>query len=96
MNEFASFMQSLLEAECPDGYSPHLRALWFDHKNDWDQAHRIVQGLQDQKAARIHAYLHRKEGDNANSRYWHQMAGTRFPEGLSLEQEWRHLVQMLC
>ena len=46
-------------------------------------------------AARIHAYLHRKEGDEWNSRYWHRRAGTSYPENMSLAQEWEYLVDML-
>ena len=43
--------------------------------------------------ARIHAYLHRKEGDNWNSRYWHRQAGSVYPEDMSLDQEWDYLVR---
>jgi hypothetical protein len=46
-------------------------------------------------AARIHAYLHRKEGDEWNSRYWYRRAGTSYPENMSLAQEWEYLVDML-
>lgn len=86
-------MCSLNEEECPQAFSPQLRALWFDAQNDWDKAHRIVQDEQDKKSARIHAYLHRKEGDDSNSRYWHRIAGTQFPEGISLQEEWEQLLQ---
>jgi hypothetical protein len=87
------FMQSLSGEECHKAFSPQLRALWFDSKNDWDKAHRIVQAEQDKKSARIHAYLHRKEGDDSNSRYWHRIAGTQFPEDISLQEEWEQLLQ---
>lgn len=46
-------------------------------------------------AARIHAYLHRKEGDEWNSKYWHRRAGSVHPQKLSLEQEWESLVSEL-
>ena len=46
-------------------------------------------------AARIHAYLHRKQGDNWNARYWHRQAGTVFPAGTSLAAEWDLLVREL-
>lgn len=46
-------------------------------------------------AARVHAYLHRKEGDDRNSRYWHRQAGTTYPEHLTLDEEWEHLVREL-
>ena len=46
-------------------------------------------------AARIHAYLHRKEGDEQNAKYWHDMAGTVLPEAMSIDQEWDQLVRQL-
>jgi len=30
--------------------------------------------------ARMHAYLHREEGDFDNANYWHGRAGTRMPK----------------
>lgn len=42
----------------------------------WDAAHRIVQGFEDDPvAAWIHAVLHKIEGDLGNSRYWYRRAG---------------------
>jgi hypothetical protein len=54
-----------------------------------------VQQLDTVMAARIHAYLHRKEGDNWNSRYWYRQAGAMFPAGMSLEEEWDALAREL-
>ena len=67
--------------------SEHLRALWFDLNSDWDAAHRIVQQMSDTNAMWIHAYLHRKEPDEANARYWYRSAGKPFPEGMGSEAE---------
>jgi hypothetical protein len=67
--------------------SDHLRALWYDLHGDWDTAHRIVQQMGDDLAMWIHAYLHRKEPDLANARYWYRNAGKPFPEGQSYEEE---------
>jgi len=67
--------------------SDHLRALWYDAHGDWDTAHRIVQALPDVHAMWIHAYLHRKEPDLSNARYWYHNAGKPFPEGQSFEEE---------
>jgi hypothetical protein len=44
-------------------------------------------------AARIHAYLHRKQGDDWNARYWHRRAGPVFPEKMSLHEEWSSLLR---
>lgn len=70
--------------------SPLLRALWMDANDQWAEAHEIVQDMETKEAAAIHAYLHRKEGDSANARYWYQRAGLPFFNG-SLEDEWQWL-----
>jgi len=85
-------MALLQQEKCPQELSAHLQALWYDYHGDWHRAHEIVQSMHDAGAARIHAYLHRKEGDDWNSRYWHRKAGSKFPQGMSLEDEWHDLV----
>lgn len=92
--EFDAFVRSLDGEMPPSESDPWLEALWWARKGEWDRAHRMVQALSDRKAARIHAYLHRVEGDEWNSRYWHRRAGTRFPEEMSPVQEWEHLVRL--
>lgn len=89
---YREFIDSLELGQCPQQLEPCLQALWYDAAGDWNRAHEIVQQMDDTRAARIHAYLHRKEGDEWNSRYWHRRAGTTFPEDMSLEQEWQYLV----
>ncbi len=71
--------------------SPELTALWYDGKGDWNKAHNQVDHLSGKSAARIHAYLHRKEGDLWNADYWYSKAGEKRPN-LSLEEEWSELV----
>jgi hypothetical protein len=53
-----------------------------------------VQDLEDKTASWIHAYLHRKEGDNGNARYWYNRAGKEMPQ-VSLEEEWNKIVSSL-
>jgi hypothetical protein len=91
---YKQFIDSLQQDNCPDPLEPCLQALWYDATGNWNRAHEIVQQLDDPMAARIHAYLHRKEGDDWNARYWHRQAGTTYPAHLSLEQEWRSLASM--
>lgn len=67
--------------------SAHLRALWHDLHGDWDRAHAIVQQMSDTHAMWIHAYLHRKEPDLANARYWYRSAAKPFPTGQSFAEE---------
>lgn len=92
---YEEFIHSLDESQCPAGSGPYLEALWYDSNGDWHRAHQIVQEINDATAARIHAYLHRKEGDIWNSKYWHRHAGSTFPESMSLEEEWDMLARQL-
>jgi len=96
MAQYQSFIDSLGQNVCPDNLEPCLQALWYDANGEWDKAHDIVQQISDSMAARIHAYLHHKEGDDWNSRYWHRRAGTIFPEQISLKDEWDMLVRQLA
>ena len=52
-----------------------LAALWHDARGDWALAHELVQDDSSAEAAWVHAYLHRKEGDVGNARYWYSIAG---------------------
>lgn len=90
--DYESFTRSLLQDEPPVSVSAYLQALWCDAKGDWQQAHEIVQDIDGRKAARIHAYLHRKEGDVFNADYWYRRAGVATPD-VSLEVEWDDLVR---
>ncbi len=67
-----------------------LRSLQLDKDGDWDRAHSIAQSLSSQNGSRVHAYLHRKEGDLANASYWYSRAGISVPD-FSLDQEWQDL-----
>jgi hypothetical protein len=85
------FRESLKGAAPPSDLSLLLQALWYDGKGAWQQAHQLVQDEPGAGAALIHAYLHRKEGDNWNADYWYRLAGEKRPL-ISLEQEWESLV----
>ena len=88
---FDDFKKSL-SGEQPE-VSNALLALWLDAKGDWNGAHNALQdGNQDDDW--VHAYLHRKEGDLSNARYWYNCAGREMPE-LSLEEEWNAIAQAL-
>lgn len=81
-------------ASVPTGVSPELVALWHDARGDWERAHQVVQDLATADAAWVHAYLHRKEGDAANARYWYARARQPVFEG-ALDDEWDHVVTTL-
>jgi len=67
-----------------------IKALELDHAGDWEKAHELAQGIEDERGYWLHAYLHRKEGDDGNARYWYARAGKPFPED-SLDSEWKRL-----
>jgi hypothetical protein len=85
------FRQSVKnDSRPPAGSSELLSALWWDARGDWTEAHRIAQNIGSGEGSRIHAYLHRKEGDPDNARYWYRRAG-RAECTESLEAEWESL-----
>lgn len=48
----------------------------------------------DAVGARVHAYLHRVEGDLANAAYWYRRAGRPTCDD-TLQQEWEEIVTEL-
>ncbi len=85
--------ETSLEQEAPPPAAPApLVALWRDRRGEWDAAHRIAQGCDGADGARVHAYLHRKEGDLSNAGYWYRRAGHPMP-ACTLQEEWRALAR---
>ncbi len=89
---FEAFRQSLSSTKPPAELSVQLCSLWYDAKGNWSHAHDLVNDLTDPVSAHIHAYLHRKEGDEWNAGYWYNRAGKKKFTG-SLEEEWENLVK---
>ena len=71
-----------------------LAGLWWDAKGDWTRAHESAQQDEGPAGSWVHAYLHRKEGDISNARYWYGRAG-KAPAQTSLDQEWIEIVESL-
>jgi len=88
---YSEFMNSLNKNH-HDIENPILRALRYDAIGDWSSAHQIVDGMQGNDAAWIHAYLHRKEGDIWNADYWYRRANRTRPP-CSLSAEWKSLIK---
>ncbi|MCF8365280.1 MAG: hypothetical protein K9H16_05835 [Bacteroidales bacterium] len=91
---FDEFKISVNAGYPPETMGKELKALWWDAKGNWDKAHRIVQTMNNISASRVHAYLHRKEGDLNNASFWYTNAGQRMP-GLPLKEEWDEIVRSL-
>ncbi len=91
---FSDFKATLSAEAPPAALSELLRALWLDAKGDFAGAHGIAQDVSGAEGARVHAYLHRKEGDLSNARYWYRRAGCDVP-AVSVDAEWQALVEDL-
>ena len=92
---FAEFERSLEAAQPPASLHLALQALWWDGKGDWNKAHECAQADEgDPSCDWVHAYLHRKEGDASNARYWYGQAGQKVAKS-TLPEEWRAIVQAL-
>ena len=88
------FRQSLAATVPPSGLTLALAGLWWDGKGDWTRAHESAQQDEGVEGSWVHAYLHRKEGDQSNAGYWYNRAGKpvcREP----LDAEWINIVKVL-
>ena len=88
---YEEFEATLDQYALPSDWSEPLKSLWFDAKGDWESSHDIAQEIGSPMGSWIHAYLHRKEGDKWNAKYWYGREGKPFPE-YSLEEELKVLV----
>jgi hypothetical protein len=86
------FKGTLTQSQPPGQFSVLLQAMWYDGKEDWESAHNLAQDINTKDGSWVHAYLHRKEGDNGNASYWYHRADRKMP-AYSLNQEWEEIVQ---
>lgn len=62
--------------------SPALRALAHAAAGAFEAAHEIVQAREGERDCdRVHAHLHRWEGDAGNAAYWYRRAGKPVASG---------------
>jgi hypothetical protein len=83
-----------LKDPTPPQVSDALRALWHDGRGEWDAAHSVAQDVHTDAGSWVHAYLHRKEGDESNAAYWYRRAGKPVASG-TLEAEWSAIAAAL-
>lgn len=81
--------EEFLAAPAPSAdASAGLQALWHDAHGAWERAHELVQDHPSSVASWVHAYLHRREGDEANAGYWYARAGKKPPaKSVTLDAE---------
>lgn len=88
-----SFNESLALTAPPQHYTIYQQSLWHDANGDWQTAHDLIDHLDDLISAHIHAYLHRKEGDQWNAEYWYKRAKQPVFTG-ALEDEFEYLFDL--
>lgn len=91
---FEDFRDSITAGKPPSEAGQALRALWHDAHGEWDQAHELAQSAGGREGDWVHAYLHRKEGDEMNAGYWYARAGKAAAKGES-PAEWEMIVRAL-
>jgi len=91
---FAEFRKSLENTRPAAGLTLALAGLWWDGKDDWRRAHESAQQDEGPEGSWVHAYLHRKEGDQGNAAYWYRRAGKPVCRE-TLEAEWLNIVKAL-
>ncbi len=92
--DYKSFNYTLDMGQPPSDFIEPVKAMWWERKGYWEKAHEIVQVRSDKDSAWVHAYLHRKEGDESNAAHWYEKAG-RKPPVVDHEEEFRQIVETL-
>jgi len=90
--DYTEFQKTLSNQNLPNNWPEALKSLWYDAKGNWEASHDIAQEMHNDLGSWIHAYLHRKEGDEFNAGYWYRRAGKSFPKSF-LEEEHREIVE---
>ncbi len=91
---FEGFVDSVAAGTPPAGVSRALLALWHDAHGEWDQAHELAQAAGGREGDWVHAFLHRKEGDQMNAGYCYARAGRPAATG-EPGAEWEAIVRAL-
>jgi hypothetical protein len=70
------------------------KALQYLKDGDWNRAHEIAQSNEGHPDYdRLHAFLHRWEGDTWNAKYWYRICNLNLPE-ISLKEEFNSLLSI--
>lgn len=69
-----------------------IKALKHTQAGQWNEAHEIAQSKEGHPDYdRVHALLHRIEGDEWNAKYWYRRCNIDFPK-ISIEEEIEQLL----
>jgi hypothetical protein len=92
--DIAGFRESVKNDMPPQGLTPALEGLWWDAKGNWEKAHESAQQDEGPDGSWVHAYLHRKQGDLSNAKYWYRRADRAAAYG-DQAKEWEAIVNWL-
>ena len=92
--DFNQFLETLSSQNPPKELPLALKALWFDAQGNWKASHDIAQDMHNNLGSWIHAYLHRKEGDEFNAGYWYRRANRSVPT-ITLDEELKQMVEFV-
>lgn len=92
--DIAEFRESLMNETPPKGLAAALEGLWWDAKGNWAKAHEAAQRDEGADGAWVHAYLHRKEGNLSNAKYWYRRADRAAGYG-DVKREWESITNWL-
>jgi len=92
--EIGEFQASLKADGPPPGLTPALEALWWDAKGNWEKAHDSAQRDEGPDGSWVHGYLHRRQGDLSNAKYWYRRADRATGYG-DLQREWESILAWL-
>ena len=93
-SNYTDFQNTLNQSTPPSHWPDGLKSLWYAAKGDWVASHNIAQDMHSELGSWIHAYLHRKEGDEWNAGYWYRQANRPF-SNLSLDEELKEIVMFV-
>ena len=71
-----------------------IKAIRKANQGYWDDAHIIVQQIEDSVSYWLHANLHREEGDLDNAKYWYHRAVREYTE-MDIEDERQQIMNLL-
>jgi hypothetical protein len=91
---YHQFLETLEYDQPMIDWSDGLKAIWYDAIGDWNASHNIAQEMHNNLGSWIHAYLHRKEGDDWNAGYWYRSANRPFPKK-SFDEELQEIVEWI-
>ncbi|GAB5474323.1 MAG: hypothetical protein Mars2KO_24220 [Maribacter sp.] len=94
ITSYSEFEETLIDDEPNVKWPEALKAMWYDANGNWAASHDIAQEMHTRLGSWIHAYLHRKEGDEWNAGYWYRQANQPFPK-MTLAQEHREITDFI-